>query len=265
MEDKGLLTVGELAQKMGTTVRTLQYYDKEDLLRPSAKSEGGRRLYAKKDMVKLHQILSMKFLGFSLDEIKNNLISLDTPQEVVQILSKQKEAVKKQIENLTTALSALEALQDEVSQMQEVDFNKYADIITLLRLKNEGYWVVKFFDDRLMAHIKDRFTEQPDFALALYEKWKSMCDETVLLIKQGETPESGKGQEMAMQWWTLVIEFTGGDMSIIPELIKFNRSKQGWSKEMQEKQKVTDQFISDALKLYFQKQGIAVPEMEAGQ
>ena len=40
----GYMTVGELAKRMGTTVRTLQYYDKENLLKPSAESEGGRRL-----------------------------------------------------------------------------------------------------------------------------------------------------------------------------------------------------------------------------
>lgn len=37
---KGYMTVGELAKKMGTTVRTLQYYDKEGLLSPSSESEG---------------------------------------------------------------------------------------------------------------------------------------------------------------------------------------------------------------------------------
>ncbi len=41
---KGYMTVGEVAKKIGVTVRTLQYYDKEGLLSPSAESEGGRRL-----------------------------------------------------------------------------------------------------------------------------------------------------------------------------------------------------------------------------
>ena len=65
------MSVGELAKKMHTTVRTLQYYDKEKLLCPSSQSEGGRRLYTHKDMIKLHQIQSLKSLGFSLEEIKN--------------------------------------------------------------------------------------------------------------------------------------------------------------------------------------------------
>ena len=60
---QGFMTVGEVAKKMGVTVRTLQYYDKEGLLSPSAESEGGRRLYTDKDLVMLHQIISLKSLG----------------------------------------------------------------------------------------------------------------------------------------------------------------------------------------------------------
>ena len=48
---KDYMTVGEVAKKIGVTVRTLQYYDKEGLLSPSAESEGGRRLYTDKDLV----------------------------------------------------------------------------------------------------------------------------------------------------------------------------------------------------------------------
>ncbi len=78
----GFMTVGEVAKKIGVTVRTLQYYDKEGLLSPSAESEGGRSLYTDKDLVILHQIISLKSLGFSLDDIKHRLISSETPTDV---------------------------------------------------------------------------------------------------------------------------------------------------------------------------------------
>ena len=45
---QGYMTVGEVAKKMEVTVRTLQHYDKEGLLSPSALSDGGRRLYTDK-------------------------------------------------------------------------------------------------------------------------------------------------------------------------------------------------------------------------
>ena len=67
---QGYMTIGEVAKKMNVTVRTLQYYDREGLLSPSAISEGGRRLYTDKDIVTLHQILSLKHLGFTLNDIK---------------------------------------------------------------------------------------------------------------------------------------------------------------------------------------------------
>ena len=60
----GYMTAGQMAKKMGITVRTVQYYDREGLLKPSAKSEGGRRLYTDKDLITLHQIISLKSLGF---------------------------------------------------------------------------------------------------------------------------------------------------------------------------------------------------------
>ena len=97
---QGYMTVGEVAKKMDVTVRTLQHYDKEGLLSPSAVSDGGRRLYTDKDIVKLHQILSLKHLGFSLDDIRDRLIPLDAPADVAQILSEQAAIIRDKITGL---------------------------------------------------------------------------------------------------------------------------------------------------------------------
>ena len=120
-------------------------------------SEGGRRLYTDKDIVKLHQILSLKHLGFSLSDIKNRLPSLETPDEVAAVLTQQAQAVKKKISSLSESLRELEALQKEVLQMQFVDFKKYADIIVNLQMKNDYYWLIKHFDDKTLDHIRSHF------------------------------------------------------------------------------------------------------------
>lgn len=80
---KGYITAGDLAKKMGVTVRTVQYYDKEGILSPSATSEGGRRLYTDKDIITLHQIISLKHLGFSLGDIKTGS-SYWTPRRMLR-------------------------------------------------------------------------------------------------------------------------------------------------------------------------------------
>ena len=145
---EGYMTVGQMAKKMDVTVRTLQHYDREGLLSPSAVSGGGRRLYTDKDIIKLHQILSLKHLGFSLDDIKNCLVSLDTPQEVADALAEQAQAVQRKMESLSRSLRELELLREEVLQMQTVNFKKYADIIVNLQMENDFYWLIKHFDDQ---------------------------------------------------------------------------------------------------------------------
>lgn len=244
---KGYITVGELAKKMGTTVRTLQYYDKEGLLLPSAESEGGRRLYTDKDLIKLHQILSLKSLGFSLDDIKNHLISLDTPAEIASALTKQATVIREQISSLSESLTAIETLQTEVLQMQSVDFKKYADIILNLQIKNEFYWMIKHFDDKTLDHLRNRFNM--DSSLAMMETFTRLFDEAIQLQEEGVPPESGRGQDLAKAFWDMLMEFTGGDMSILPKLMEaesFNSPDNEW----EEKQTIAKRFIEPALDAY---------------
>lgn len=108
-------------------------------------------------MIKLHQILSLKHLGFSLDDIKNRLIPMDTPREMAAVLAQQAAAVQRKIDSLSESLRELEALRTEVLQMQSVDFKKYADIIVNLQMKNDYYWLIKHFDDQTLDHIRSRF------------------------------------------------------------------------------------------------------------
>lgn len=188
----GYMTVGEVAKKMDVTVRTLQHYDREGLLSPSAISEGGRRLYTDKDIVKLHQILSLKHLGFSLDDIKNRLIPLDTPNEIAAVLEQQATAVQKKINSLSESLRELKALRAEVLQMQSVDFKKYADIIVNLQMKNDYYWLIKHFDDQTLDHIRSHFDK--DSGKAFMDNFVQLQDEAIRLHNAGIPADSDEAQ-----------------------------------------------------------------------
>ena len=65
-------------------------------------------------MVKLHQILSLKHLGFAREDIKNRLIPLESPDEVAQALAGQAEAIRMKIDDLRETLREVEALREEV-------------------------------------------------------------------------------------------------------------------------------------------------------
>lgn len=250
---QGYMTVGVVAKKMGITVRTLQYYDREGLLSPSAESEGGRRLYTDKDLVQLHQILSLKHLGFSLDAIKNRLISLDTPADVAGALAEQAAVIQEKMEALSESLREIEALRAEVLQMQSVDFKKYADIIVNLQMKNEFYWLIKHFDDTTLDHIRSRFDQ--DSGLAMIETFNRLQDEAIQLQKDGVPPESERGLNFAKSFWEMILEFTGGDMSMLPKLIEMGNFD-GLDNEWKQKQTIVNAYIEPALDAYFTKLGI---------
>ena len=74
--------VAEFAKLAGVTVRTLQYYDRIDLLKPSDSTEGGHRLYQRSDLLRLQQILTLKWMGFKLDQIKLGHIVRGPPKGV---------------------------------------------------------------------------------------------------------------------------------------------------------------------------------------
>lgn len=250
---KGYMTVGEVAKKMDVTVRTLQHYDKEGLLSPSAVSDGGRRLYTDKDVVKLHQILSLKHLGFSLDDIRDRLIPLDAPNDVAQILSEQAAIIREKIAGLTESLSAIEALKAEVLEMQSVDFKKYADIIVNLEMKNDFYWLIKHFDSETLDHIRSRFDKES--GIAFLQKFLHLQDEAIRLQEDGVPAESRIGIQFAKAYWDLILEFTDGDTAMLPKLMRMGESDE-LHQEWGQKQAKASIFIEPALGAYFSDLGI---------
>ena len=68
-------------------MRTLDYYDEIGLMKPSSKTEGGHRLYSEgMDVLRLERILALKYMGFSLEQIKDipGTFNFDLWQESIQ-------------------------------------------------------------------------------------------------------------------------------------------------------------------------------------
>ncbi|MEV0002940.1 MerR family transcriptional regulator [Micromonospora sp. NPDC050980] len=72
-----LMQIGEAADRVGLSIRTIRHYDEAGLIVPSARSEGGFRLYTDADVDRLAVVKRMKPLGFTLDEMRDLLGVLD--------------------------------------------------------------------------------------------------------------------------------------------------------------------------------------------
>lgn len=98
---------GEFAKMANLSIRTIRYYDKIGLLKPSLIADNGYRLYTDKDFIKLQKILSLKYLGFSLDDIFSMTVN-DSYLTLQESLILQKKMIDQKIEHLQNIKESLE-------------------------------------------------------------------------------------------------------------------------------------------------------------
>jgi MerR family transcriptional regulator, copper efflux regulator len=87
------LQIGAVAERTGLSIRTLRHYDEVGLVPPSARTAGGFRLYTADDVARLTTIRRMKPLGFTLDEMRTLLASLDVLDDPASSADARREAV----------------------------------------------------------------------------------------------------------------------------------------------------------------------------
>ncbi len=132
MEEK-LYKPKEISDMAGVTVRTLQYYDKIDLLKPSYKNENGYRFYTEEDLMELQKVISLKFLGFSIEDIKKLLAS--ETSEKINLIKEKKKLLEHQIRNLTLINKSLEVLDKNIEHENEIDWCEIAGNVKNMRIK----------------------------------------------------------------------------------------------------------------------------------
>src|SRR5689334_2530584 len=94
-----MLKVGEVARAVGVSIRTMHHYDRIGLLSPSGRSESGYRLYNENDLLRLQHILTLRYLGFPLQEIRKLLKPNDLDLTVA--LDVQRRALRRRLEELS--------------------------------------------------------------------------------------------------------------------------------------------------------------------
>ncbi|GAU76259.1 MerR family transcriptional regulator [Fusibacter sp. 3D3] len=121
-------TTGELAKLCDVSVRTVQFYDTKELLKPTELSEGGRRLYSDDDLEKLHLICLLKTFGLSLDSIKDVLNS-ETPNKVLLLLlEEQARQINAEIEKGQKQIKVIEAVKTNLRNSKTIQVNSINDI-----------------------------------------------------------------------------------------------------------------------------------------
>lgn len=131
MKLSGYYSSGQFAQMAQVSVRTIRFYDKQNILKPSYVNPNGARFYTDSDFARLQQILLLKFLGFSLDDIRDMTIDDTDSHFMLNSLSLQKKLVQDRIEQMQLVESAIDNTIAAIEQEHQIDWSQMLELIHL--------------------------------------------------------------------------------------------------------------------------------------
>lgn len=131
MKKDGYYSSGEFARMAQVTLRTIRYYDKQNILKPSLVTDSGARFYTDRDFLRLQQILLLKYLGFSLDDIRELIIDDTDYRFMLNSLNIQLKLVQDKIEQMQLVETAIQDTARTIRNAHSVDWSRMLDLIHL--------------------------------------------------------------------------------------------------------------------------------------
>jgi DNA-binding transcriptional MerR regulator len=223
--------VKELSKLTQISVRSLHHYDAIDLLKPSLRLANGYRLYSESDLLKLQQIISLKFFGFDLASIK---ALLDKKIDLLDHFSAQAACLEEQGQSLLAASQTLKGIISDCSHNKSIPWETIIESIEVYRMKEqcEKTWVAKALTPEQLKefanfelNLKTRFTGVEK--LALEQKMQTIIKEIGQHLDKD--PCSEMAQELGKQYMDLINNYYGRQFAELKHRIWEKGFKQGKS------------------------------------
>lgn len=124
--------IKELSELTHTTVRMLQFYDDIDLLKPTKRNKSGYRLYTDNDLLRLQQIITLKYLGLSLNDIKD--VIKNSNFDVLKSLQIQSQILADNAEKIQEASKLLRYIAAQIEAGQVINWESTSIITKILEM-----------------------------------------------------------------------------------------------------------------------------------
>ena len=195
-----MLKVGELALAANLTVRTLHHYDSIGLLRPSARSDAGYRLYDRDDVARLHRIQALRAFGMGLADIG---LYLDSPEgSALAVVERQLAALDRQMQEAAQMRKHLLRLRTELAEGREPDLPTWLDSLERMSMYE------KYFTQDELARLPMYHDE------AVKAQWQGLVEEARELIRTRVAPDSEVAAAFGRRWLEAFGRGTGGDADL---------------------------------------------------
>jgi len=217
----------QFARRAGVTIRALHYYDRLGLLKPSGRTRAGYRLYSDRDLIRLEQIVALKFIGFPLNQIRDLLNRKDS--DLAAVLRQQRRVMAAKRDHLDRAMGAIERAEQIVASGQTHDWEAFRKIIEVIQMQNRKDWMRKYYSQEQLANLKQRWS--PELQAQADKDWKELIGDVEAAIARHEDPAGETGRKLAERRRNLLLQFTGGDAGIAQDLKNLLADQKNWPQD----------------------------------
>lgn len=213
----------EFANRAGITVRTLHHYDRLGLLKP-ARTHSGYRVYREHDFVRLGQIVTLKFIGFPLKQIRGLLDrhALDLPSA----LRLQRKILQDKRAQLDKAIQALSYAEHAVARGSGAEALR--KVTEAIEMTNSQEWTNKYYNEEAKRALAQRRQENPGIAEQGTRDWAALIADVEQAVKEKVDPASARAQKLAERWSGLIHSFTQGNKAVEEGLKKLYSDQKNW-------------------------------------
>ncbi len=204
MRGGNILKIGEFAKRAGVTVKTLLHYEKIGLLKPSYKTSSGYRVYCEEDFLRLQQIITLKFIGLSLNEI--NEILYRREENLESIITTQKSALEEKKKHIESVITVFDKAENQIKENGFLEVEKLIDIIKITNMEGkvkEQYKNTENFNLRTKLHSYN--TNKTDWNNWCFNQMKFPSKARILELGCGTGELWLKNKESVNSEWNITL------------------------------------------------------------
>ena len=223
-----LYQASDFAKRAGVTARTLHHYDRLGLLMPSGRTVAGYRLYGDRDFARLEQIVTLKFIGFPLKQIKDLLDgkALDL-RTTLRIQRKIIEEKRRHLDLAIRAIENAERVMRSRAWSRKPDWEAFRKIIEVMNMQQSTEWMKKYYTEEARQELAARNVPKEVIEKGQRD-WAALIQEVEAAVAAGLEPASEKAQALADRWQKLIEAFTGGSPAVTAGLKKLYADQTNW-------------------------------------
>lgn len=193
--------VGKLADATGLSVRTLHHYDQIGLLKPSARTASGHRLYTEPDVARLHAIITLRDLKVPLPTIGS---MLDGEPDVVSLLDEHTRRIEDEI-------AVLRQLRGHLGVLTTTVRAQGPSATALLASITEVVAARRAFDGYFTPSQRAALAGRHEAGQAAFAQWPALIARVRAEQERGTSPRDPVVRALAAEWAQLLESFHGKD------------------------------------------------------